>query len=288
MKKFDIPHTVVSKKDFDKDSYKLDDKWFVAINCNYYIVHCVNPKHHAGSKAGGWRSAVCEGEGAHVEGSTKLGGKTVKKVDDFVANGGYFFSEDAVLIEVLEQGFKKALSHTVELEEKIAKIFPAPGGSTHPYLRGVFERREKPEMPVEGDAASADAGTMSVKIKSNVGKASWKIDGGSPDIKVTNKDTVTVLLVTPSVKSDSKEGAPVAVTFSYTKEGGPTPVLSSAGGNSGYSGMSIGQIKGGRVLHVMSHFGKQQSAEDEFPLQNLIINFLTELNERKSNDAHKK
>ena len=36
---------------------------------------------------------------------------------------------------------------------------------------------------------------------------------------------------------------------------------------------------GGRVLHVMSHFGKQQgSSEDTFVLQNMILNFIMESN----------
>ena len=36
---------------------------------------------------------------------------------------------------------------------------------------------------------------------------------------------------------------------------------------------------GGRVLHVMSHFGKQQGSKDDtFVLQNLILNFIMESN----------
>jgi hypothetical protein len=150
-------------------------------------------------------------------------------------------------------------------------------------------------MPGEGGegggAEDVSGGTMSVKVKmrSNVGKAMWKIDNLSPDIKIAKPEAVTVLIVTPSLKSDNKDGAPVAITFSYS-EAGPTQVTTGGGGGgSGYvSGISLGQLKGGRVLHVMSHFGKQKSADDEFPLQNLIVNFMTELNERKLGLARKR
>jgi hypothetical protein len=44
-------------------------------------------------------------------------------------------------------------------------------------------------------------------------------------------------------------------------------------------------MQGGRVLYVLSHFGKQVSAQDEYSLQNLLINFLIEANERRGSYA---
>ena len=36
------------------------------------------------------------------------------------------------------------------------------------------------------------------------------------------------------------------------------------------------------VVYVLSHFGKQESTADEHSLQNLLINFLVEANERRA------
>ena len=43
------------------------------------------------------------------------------------------------------------------------------------------------------------------------------------------------------------------------------------------------KMTGGRVLYVLSHFGKQKSSEDEYSMQNLLINFLIEAYERRAN-----
>ena len=295
LEKFGIPHTVVAKKEFDDEKYKLDDKWFVGINCNYFVEHCTAAGHGPGAKSGGWRSAECVGPGEHKVFSPKFKDKTVKKVAEWVANGGFLFTEDGIIEELLEREFKGVVRHTEYLSQKVVKIFPAPGASTHPYLRGVFEKPDKPEIPPmeekpEGPQPTepVKSDTRSVKLKSNIGKASWKIDAQSPDLKI-KPDAVTVLIMTPNLKSDSKEGAPVAVTFAYTKESGPIQVTSTAAtGGTGYSGVPMALLKAGRVLHVMSHFGKQQSADDEFPLQNLIVNFMIELSERKLGQARKR
>ncbi len=37
---------------------------------------------------------------------------------------------------------------------------------------------------------------------------------------------------------------------------------------------------GGAVLHVLSHFGKQKTQDDEFALQNLLLNFILEAHTR--------
>ena len=41
-------------------------------------------------------------------------------------------------------------------------------------------------------------------------------------------------------------------------------------------------MTGGRVLYVLSHFGKQKSEDDEYTLQNLLLNFLIEASERRA------
>ena len=289
LEKFGIPHTVVKKKEFDDEKYKIDEKWFIGINCNFFKDHCTGDTCFATQEKGEWRTVRCGGKGPHNPYSSKFSDKTVKKVAEWVANGGFLFTEDAVIEELLEREFKGVIRHSNYLTERVVKIFPAMGASTHPYLRGVFEKPEKPaEMPMDENpsgegTSSVKSDTRSVKVRSNVGKASWKIDNDSPDLIVVKPDAVTVLIVSPTL-GGSKEwgGAPVAVTFAYTRAGGPIQVTSTAAtGGTGYSGVPMALLKAGRVLHVMSHFGKQQSGDDEFPLQNLIVNFMIELSERK-------
>ena len=41
-------------------------------------------------------------------------------------------------------------------------------------------------------------------------------------------------------------------------------------------------MSGGRVMYVLSHFGKQKSKKDEYALQNLLLNFLLEASERRA------
>ncbi|MFH1227444.1 MAG: hypothetical protein V1701_06025 [Planctomycetota bacterium] len=291
--KFGIPHTVVRKKDFDVDSYKLTEKWFVGINCNQFKEHCVAKGHGPSGEKSGWRMSPCVGPGDHQPFSSRFKDSTVKKIEEFVANGGFLFTEDAEIEEVLERGFKGVVRHSDYLPEKVVKIFPALGASTHPYLKGVFDAIQKPQTVEEENAPPSVPGeTLSRKVKSSAaGKASWKIDDQSPDLIVVKPDMVTVLIVSPSLKGGTKEtgGAPLAVTFGYSKEGNPMQVVSAAAtGGTGYTGVPMALLKAGRVLHVMSHFGKQKSSDDEFPLQNLIVNFFVELSERKLGDARKK
>ncbi|MFH1227445.1 MAG: hypothetical protein V1701_06030 [Planctomycetota bacterium] len=289
--KFGIPHTVVTKKDFDIDSYKLTDKWFVGINCNMFKEHCTASTCFATKDKANWRLNVCGGPGPHNPSSNRFRDTTVLKVEEFVANGGFLFTEDAEIEELLERGFKGVIRHSEYLPEKVVKIFPAFGVSTHPYLKGVFDAVQKPVDVEEGAPPAVPGETLSRKIKSSAGKASWKIDNDSPDLIVVNPGAVTVLIVSPSLKGGTKEtgGSPLAVTFGYSKEGNPMQVVSAAAtGGSGYAGVPMALLKAGRVMHVMSHFGKQKSSDDEFPLQNLIVNFFVELNERKLGDARKK
>jgi hypothetical protein len=46
-------------------------------------------------------------------------------------------------------------------------------------------------------------------------------------------------------------------------------------------------VGGGRVVHVLSHFGKQSSSDGEFALQNVMLNFLIEANERRVKNKKK-
>ena len=79
----------------------------------------------------------------------------------------------------------------------------------------------------------------------------WKIDNESPSIEVRSK-RVEVLVTSPKLKKLCGDGA-VAVTF---------------------------PVKKGRVFHVLSHFGRQSSSHNEATIENMLVNFLIEVNVR--------
>jgi hypothetical protein len=87
-------------------------------------------------------------------------------------------------------------------------------------------------------------------------KHEWKIDNESPSIAVLSPK-VEVLIVSSDLEKKCGDPA-VALTFSAKK---------------------------GRVLHVLSHFGKQSSTHNEATLENLLVNFLIEVNVRLEKSA---
>jgi hypothetical protein len=263
-----IEYTLIGKSEIDKDSYSLDDKWAIVFNCNFFKDHCCAPGHHASDKKSMTeRSKMCSGKPPHHIHNTKLSDKTIKKIKQFVETGGYLFTEDLNIEEIIERAFSGTITHTKFLPEQEVKIFPAPGATLHPYLKYVFEAPPSNSPQISSGGKSSE--TISVKGEFRV-DTTWQIDDESADIKILKKETVTALIVSPQLaKANRNEGA-VAVTFAV---GGSSDKIVITGGDKGPGG--------GRVLHVMSHFGKQKSKIDEFALQNLILNFLMELNERR-------
>ena len=76
----------------------------------------------------------------------------------------------------------------------------------------------------------------------------WKIDKESPALDIQSKK-VQVLIDSQDLEAVCGEGA-VAVTF---------------------------PVKRGRVVHVLSHFGKQSSSDNEATIENLLVNFLLQV-----------
>lgn len=201
-----------------------------------------------------------------------LDGPALDKIRRYVDNGGYLFTEDWALKEILAARFKEFVDLGPYLPGMDVNIFPKPGAAMHPYLRRIFVKPPK-----------SMGGTMSETDFEKVAHT-WKIDNESPAIKITNRDKVTILIYSSDVGEKSKAGGgsdAVAITFAVS----PKPGTSSAGSDPVATGKPIEQdrakMSGGRVLHVMSHFGKQKNQDDEFAIQNLLINFLIEANERR-------
>ena len=266
-----IEHTVMGKSELEKDSFDWDNTWVLLFNCTMYKEHCCNPKHRASKTKSSERLFVCEGEGAHKPHKPEVSDKTIKKITKFVETGGYLFTEDMNINEIIVRAFKGIIASTKFLPEKNVPILPAPGAALHPYLKYVFEAAPSSSSDAP-DASEADKSgeTRSVKPGEFRIDAEWKIDEDSPDIKVLKKD-VTVLIMSPKLATKSNTDGAVAVTFGVS---GSNIVATGSEKRSSYQG-------GGRVLHVMSHFGKQKSKVNEFALQNLILNFIMELNQRR-------
>ncbi|HLD36424.1 MAG TPA: hypothetical protein VJC37_06850 [Planctomycetota bacterium] len=266
-----IEHKVVGKSELEKDSFDWDNIWVLIFNCTMYKEHCCNPKHKAGTTKTSERLVNCVGEGPHQNHKPEVSDKTIKKITKFVETGGYLFTEDMNINEIIVKAFKGIIASTKFLPAKDVPILPAPGAALHPYLKYVFEAAPSSSSNAPDTSEADKSGeTKSVKPGEFRIDTEWKIDEDSPDIKVLKKD-VTVLIMSPKLVTKSNTDGAVAVTFGVS---GSNIVTTGNEKGPSYKG-------GGRVLHVMSHFGHQKSKVDEFALQNLILNFIMELNQRR-------
>jgi hypothetical protein len=178
--------------------------------------------------------------------------------------------------DFVEKAFGEYVDHgTVRSKDESVNVMPKPGSSSHPYLRKIFFR---PPKEVARGVTVSDTDLDKIEHK-------WKIDKETRTIRVKDPNKVVTLLISSDLsKTDSGNDA-VAVTFGVTpvatdsRKKEPSKLTAVA------TGPEIPQdrqkMMGGRVLYVLSHFGKQDSQTDEFALQNLLVNFLVEANERR-------
>ncbi|MFC1706254.1 hypothetical protein ACFL59_05435 [Planctomycetota bacterium] len=292
LSRMNTPHTIVRRKEFEKASYKgLREAWVLLINCTMVENHCVNPNHKAGAKTT-MRMHQCDGPGAHKIVNHSLSDIAVKKIKDFVERGGYLFTEDWVLYELLEKAWPALIAsypkYTADpqnpqpkkyLPEMTIDVVPGRGETSNPMMRGIWQKESKQQS---GDGESG-GGTVSreppppPEPDDLLGKHKWVIDEDSPAIVAKDRTTVRVLMASPQLKDHqmSKGNDGVVVTF--------FPAAQSAKKRSGDpAGRYLGRerLNGGRVLHVISHFGRQVSQEDEFAMQRLLVNFILEANRR--------
>lgn len=301
-----IAHTVVLKTHFEADPQKyLKDAWTVLINCNYIQTQCIcktcrellAKASNKGPKKN--RLFGCpDGCNQHENVSYRLKKETVEELERWVEAGGYLFTEDWGLIEVIEVAWPELVT-TQKIATKgpdgknegpnlvksmTVQIVPGRGMTSQPILRGVFTRPRPPARePSEEDEGG---GTRVRDLPTNPArppKHEWVIDDESPSIEVRDQGAVTVLMRSDDLAAITGNDGPVAVSF---RVGKGTPRTSERDrpttggtleGKSRGKGAWSERLPGGRVLHVMSHFGKQQGSQDDtFVLQNLILNFITE------------
>jgi hypothetical protein len=190
--------------------------------------------------------------------ATPLMGRAAKnKLKRYVQGGGYLFAEDWCMEDFLAEIFSEYVKYGPERpEDEDVRVFPKAGSTAHPYLRKVFA---KPPMEKGGTVTEAD---LQIDHK-------WKIDRSTRCIKVVDPSRVVTLLVSPDLKERAAGHDAVAVTFAVGDKGGDV----ATGVND--------KMTGGRVLYVLSHFGKQKVQQDEYTLQNILLNFLIEASERR-------
>jgi len=284
-----IPHTVALKKDLDSGKVSLDGAKVVVVTCTMIRDHCVCPTCVPGGPQNK-RLFQCTGCDKHDVVNHRFSMDSIKKIRAWVDAGGYLFTEDWGIEDVLVRAWgtvqKKSdpnntgaqvehwtgsfVTTAKYLKELKVDVVPARGRTSHPLLRGLFVEPRRGADPGD-DPAGGDIGTAPREPGATDERPGverfWKIDRDSPAIKVVSKD-VTVLMTSGDLRQLADGDDAVAVTF--LPRGGPETADAAA----------QTKLRGGRVLHVLSHFGKQGSQDDEYALQNLLLNFLLEANRR--------
>jgi hypothetical protein len=276
---------VKTKLEFARESVKLDDYVAILCNCTHLEVHCCCPKcRKGGGGDAGLRLVRCPNcDCGHPSASYVMGPAGLNKIRKYVDDGGYLFTEDWALREILSTKFKEFVEtgEFVKSDMEVS-IFPKQGAGTHPYLRKIFSRL-RPKPPEKAGSTKAEDSPADFERLDHT----WKIDRDSPTIKIKDKARVTTLIYSKDVGAlaGGNGSDAVAVTFIVSPKGQPAadPVATGAPIEQDRTKMS-----GGRVLHVMSHFGKQKNLTDEYTIQNLLINFLIEASERKGIKLEKK
>ncbi len=318
LQQMEIAHTVVLKKEFEQDPDKyLREAWTVLVNCNNIQTQCICPEcrrllaeRMKAGNAGGVKNRLytCPPEcSRHDQVSHRMSQQTIDKLKAWVEAGGYLFTEDWGIVEILQPawpnyvengsvtpqggagGGGKAEFNLVRAMD--VTITPGRGLTSLPLLRGVFAR---PRPPADEREASGD-GTMTRDPGAPSPAAPparrWKIDDESPAIQIKDRNAVTVLMESQELGAACGGNEAVAITFragngsprQQGAAGQPRRGPQTGGGNDGGRSRGRGEwseeLRGGRVLHCISHFGKQQgNKEDTFVLQNLILNFIMESN----------
>lgn len=191
----------------------------------------------------------------------RLSEHAVQKIKKFVGEGGYLFSEDWALTEILERAWPEFVGTGKFMIGDTVEVNAAPGSTSNPYLRKIFAK----EL-VEGKKGTQLIGKFD-KVKHE-----WKVDEDSPAINIKDEKSVTVLLESEKIGKDYGSSA---MSITFVVEGGRVSKWIPTG-----LAKELNKIRGGRVLHVVSHFGKQKSQDDEYTIQNLLVNFMIEAIQR--------
>lgn len=237
--KLGIPHTVVDKEQFTK----LDLK-----HCKVLLINCDD----------------------HIQ--KPFSNDARKKIAQFVAGGGYLWTSDWALEDVLIHCFPGYVKKgSPEWPQDNVDVVPTRGMNGHPLLKDVFQK-----VRYEGANPQGNGTVATKEIKEKIDHR-WEIDAVSFLID-PNPKLVTVLAESPDLEKKGTKFNAVAITFTFGGGGGK---------NDGPKNVSTGFVddkkteeprrRPGKVLHILSHFGKQRNQNDEFSLQHMLLNFIMEV-----------
>lgn len=184
-----------------------------------------------------------------------LNGNAIKTIRAFVSAGGYVFTSDWELHNVLTRAFPKVLQLKKRIDDDLVDIAPYPPAASHPYLRDVFPRNPYKRT-----------------------KFRWKIDAASDLHGFSAKSGVIPLVYSSEMNAKHGTGV-VALTFRF--RGGVVVKPSrkkkrATTGGTKYSQKAVEKL-GGSVLHVLGHFNAQADPKgDGYALQQLLLNFIVE------------
>lgn len=299
-----IPHVVIAKQEFEDDpQVVLKHAYAILVNCANISPHCICPTCKPGGDKSN-RMFHCTGCNKHDVHGWCFTDKAIAALKQWTENGGYLFTEDMGVIELINKAWPELVStketdapenknmvgpdgkplgnkKPLEVKEATIRLLPGKGQTTHPLMRGVWSRNKtESEKAEEAAKAAGEGGNGTVERKESPAKQlehKWHVDDQSPAFKVTNPKLVITLFESEELGKMADGETAVAVTFRVGKAS-----TKQATGSRGSGEWAIGG--GGRVLHTMSHFGKQDSSQDGQALLNLILNFLVEA--RKHHDAN--
>lgn len=247
-----LKHEVLLKEAFMADmEAALEGTAVILLNCNVFTGYCVCPTCKPGEDLG--RGPTCGGCDVHeMSEGDKLSEAAVARLKAFVEQGGAVFSEDYGMWELVQPAWPTLLQPGTMLDEQEVDYALPPGAAGDPLLRGVIQR--------EGRTVTfADR--------------RWTIDALSPAIRILDEEKVRVLLSSKTLGGSEAAERALAVVIEPTR---PTTGRPRTGG---------GEPRGGMLLHVLSHFGKQTRQADEYALQNLLLNFVLEAQARYARRA---
>ena len=160
-------------------------------------------------------------------------------------NLGYIFTEHLDYEFIIERAFKWGFKRNTYLPAKEVSFMAHPAAAMHPYLylNNIF-------LEKTGSSTSPEYKNV----------YQWKVEDGSPDIKVSSKGYATPLIVSPELARVNNGDGIIAITFNANVK----------------STFNDPNAQDGRVLHVIGILGKQKK-----PLHKLLLNFLAELNQRR-------
>lgn len=193
--------------------------------------------------------------------------RDMDKIKQFVHAGGYLFTSDWQLQDLLVTIFPDYVKNGGQTDpaDEIFEVYPRKGVNGNRMLKEVFLETE---LEYQQPGESTDAQSAERNMKKKVFEYKWVVDNLSILIEPVEAKCET-LIVSQELGKKYKKGV-VAITF-IAGQGDPPKVVGTGEVD------DVPRITGGRVLHILGHFGKQRNqSSDEYSLDKMLLNFLIE------------